>query len=139
MSDIVEIQMLCADAQREVRELRAENEELKKLAYVGEHHFPDLTWKARCDELRAENEEIKTKLAWLYNITASANVTDDDKEWVDDLMQAERDRLDHFRKGAQEATRLRAALTKIRDGFGQRLDPVDIAAAALAQSEGEKP
>jgi hypothetical protein len=29
-------------------------QELEKLAYIGEHHFPDLTWKARCAEINAD-------------------------------------------------------------------------------------
>jgi hypothetical protein len=31
--------------------LRLALETATRLAYIGDHHFPDLTWKARCDEL----------------------------------------------------------------------------------------
>lgn len=37
--------------------------ELESLAYLGEHHFPDLTYKARCDELQSELAATKAKLA----------------------------------------------------------------------------
>lgn len=43
--------------------LGAEREALRKrldgLVFVGEHQFPDLTWKARCEEVVAEREEWK--------------------------------------------------------------------------------
>jgi hypothetical protein len=44
-------------------ELEAENAKLRKLAYFGEHHFPDLTWKVRCEELLEENKELRKLLA----------------------------------------------------------------------------
>lgn len=56
-----------------VRELLDEVDRLRKLAYIGEHHFPELTYKARleeavhdlreaqaaCDELRDSLNEVK--------------------------------------------------------------------------------
>ena len=42
---------------------QAEIEKLQTLAYLGEHHFPDQTWKARCQELRAEIERLTAALA----------------------------------------------------------------------------
>ncbi len=37
-------------------------EELQKLAYLGEHHFPDLTYKARLAESRREVEGLRAAL-----------------------------------------------------------------------------
>lgn len=34
-----------------IEAIQAKIAELEALAYIGEHHFPDLTWKVRCDEL----------------------------------------------------------------------------------------
>ena len=48
-------------------ELEAENAKLRKLAYFGEHHFPDLTWKARCEELLKENKELRKLLRHFFN------------------------------------------------------------------------
>ena len=39
--------------------LRARVAELEKLAYIGEHHFPDLTWKARCEEAAKRVSELE--------------------------------------------------------------------------------
>lgn len=55
-----------------IESLTAENERLRKLAYIGDHHFSDLTWKARCEEevetrktLAAENERLRERVARL--------------------------------------------------------------------------
>lgn len=55
--------------------LLAENEALKKrvaelepLVFIGEHHFPDLTWKHRCEE---QHRRIAVLEAALREITAS--------------------------------------------------------------------
>ena len=47
-------------------ELEAENTKLRKLAYFGEHHFPDLTWKVRCEELLKENKELRKLLRYFF-------------------------------------------------------------------------
>lgn len=47
-------------------ELEAENAKLRKLAYFGEHHFPDLTWKVRCEELLKENKELRKLLRHFF-------------------------------------------------------------------------
>ena len=41
----------------------AEIEELRKLAYIGDHYFPHLTWKSRIDECLAEIERLKAELS----------------------------------------------------------------------------
>lgn len=48
------------------KKAEAERDEALALAYIGEHRFPDATWKARCEEtaanlraLRAENERLR--------------------------------------------------------------------------------
>lgn len=41
-----------------ILELRDRCEQAEALAYLGEHHFPDLTWKARCEDLVAENRAL---------------------------------------------------------------------------------
>ncbi|WP_339479136.1 hypothetical protein [Pseudomonas sp. RL_5y_Pfl2_73] len=42
-----------------ITRLQAEVERYRILAYIGEHEFDDLTWKARCAELRAEVVRLK--------------------------------------------------------------------------------
>lgn len=42
--------------------LQARIAELEALAYIGDHHFPDLTWKARVAELEAERNRDATQL-----------------------------------------------------------------------------
>ncbi len=50
----------CFVSEHETRPARHEViAELKKLAYIGEHHFPDLTWKARCAEAGAKVREME--------------------------------------------------------------------------------
>lgn len=51
--------------------LEADRDSLLELAYIGEHRFPDLTWRARCEEavrdLRAAREQIdKAQAAFDY-------------------------------------------------------------------------
>lgn len=48
-----------------VAEKDAEIARLEKLAYIGEHQFEDLTWKARCDELRAQLAADKARITSL--------------------------------------------------------------------------
>ena len=42
-----------------LRALIKQREELLRLAYIGEHYFPDLSWKTRCEELLGELHERK--------------------------------------------------------------------------------
>lgn len=42
-----------------LRAMLKEREELLRLAYIGEHYFPDLSWKTRCEELLDELHERK--------------------------------------------------------------------------------
>lgn len=49
----------------EHRALTARVAELERLAYIGEHHFPDLTWKARCGEAEARATAAEAKAATL--------------------------------------------------------------------------
>jgi hypothetical protein len=39
--------------------------ELEKLAYLGEHHFPDLTYKARLEELVPQFRAAEARIAEL--------------------------------------------------------------------------
>lgn len=55
-----------ADAER--RLLAGRVEELEKLAYLGEHRFPDLTWKKRAEELMAENSLLRRERALLVDL-----------------------------------------------------------------------
>ena len=41
----------CRQAHLSLTRLRDELQELLRLAYIGEHYFPDLSWKTRCEEL----------------------------------------------------------------------------------------
>ena len=45
--------------------LQAEVERLTKLAYLGEHHFPDLTYKARLEELVPQHRALEAEIARL--------------------------------------------------------------------------
>lgn len=38
----------------QVSALTRERDEAQCLAYIGDHRFPDLTWRARCEELQAQ-------------------------------------------------------------------------------------
>lgn len=46
----------------EVRDLRKELERLRKLAYLGDRHFPDLTYQARLEELVPEFRRLQAVL-----------------------------------------------------------------------------
>jgi hypothetical protein len=46
----------------DLREARARAEAAEKLAYIGEHYHPDLTWKARFSEERARAEGLDASL-----------------------------------------------------------------------------
>jgi hypothetical protein len=52
----------CRALELELAAKDAELERLTKLAYIGDHFFPDLTWKARCDELVADLAVLKRSL-----------------------------------------------------------------------------
>lgn len=60
-----------------LRVLRVEVEALKGLVYIGEHHFPQLTWKARCEEaysdLRSAREEVERLKALALEMFAHAD------------------------------------------------------------------
>lgn len=65
MTDTEKIEWLSAinKALMESQErLAGEIKELRELAYIGDHHFPDLTWKARFDELLEENRKLRKVL-----------------------------------------------------------------------------
>ena len=65
MTDAEKIEWLSAinKALMESQErLAGEIKELRELAYIGDHHFPDLTWKARFDELLEENKKLRKML-----------------------------------------------------------------------------
>ncbi|MCU0912980.1 MAG: hypothetical protein MUC88_00280 [Planctomycetes bacterium] len=47
------------DLVRRVSDLEEENRSLRRQVYVGEHEFPDLTWKARCEELIGERLKLQ--------------------------------------------------------------------------------
>lgn len=58
------------DGGSELSRLRAEVERLTALAYIGDHHFPDLTYKARLEEITpkhraatAEGADLRARLA----------------------------------------------------------------------------
>lgn len=38
---------------------------LKRLSYIGEHHHPDLTWKARCEEEKTRADALQARVAEL--------------------------------------------------------------------------
>lgn len=43
----------------QLRTVTRERDEALKLAYIGEHRFPDLTWKARCAEVEQERDGLR--------------------------------------------------------------------------------
>lgn len=47
-------------------------EELEKLAYLGEHHFPDLTYKARFEEMVPQYRAAQSRIAELERMVVSA-------------------------------------------------------------------
>jgi hypothetical protein len=66
MTDAEKIEWLTATnkALMESQErLAGEVKKKRKLAYFGDHYFPDLTWKVRCEELLEENKEMRKLLA----------------------------------------------------------------------------
>ena len=56
--DLERVEVKLFSTQRRVRELEEENEKLTKMAYIGEHHFPDNSWKARLNELKKDYDEM---------------------------------------------------------------------------------
>ena len=69
MTDAEKIEWLTAtnNALIESQErLASEVKELRKLAYFGDHHFPDLTWKARFNEVLEENTKLRKLLRHFF-------------------------------------------------------------------------
>lgn len=50
---------------KRVAELESERDAALKLAYIGDHQHPDLTWKSRCEEVIAERDAIAARVAEL--------------------------------------------------------------------------
>jgi hypothetical protein len=68
MTDAEKIEWLTAvnKALMESQELwAAEIKKLRNIAYIGDHHFPDLTWKARFEELFEDNKNLKAEIEQL--------------------------------------------------------------------------
>ena len=79
LTDVVEQSTQTVDAMFEKNQrLTAEVERLTKLAYIGEHHFPDLTWKARCEEAAAEVERLRGALVKVRAHTAHTKASPDE-------------------------------------------------------------
>lgn len=79
----------CVHTDAEIQRLTRERDEARKLAYIGEHHFPDLTWKVRCAEaaadiasLRAQVAQMQTRMSWLEDVVAAAKGSAKDLKWV---------------------------------------------------------
>ena len=60
--EVYEEESELARLREQVTTLSAMVEELERLAYLGEHHFPDLTWKARCEDFSTRVTELEAEL-----------------------------------------------------------------------------
>lgn len=58
------------DATRELDQLITAIRELQPQVYIGEHEFPDLTWKSRCLEANADLNKCRDQLAALQQSVA---------------------------------------------------------------------
>jgi molecular chaperone GrpE (heat shock protein) len=63
-----------------------ERDEALRLAYIGEHHFPDLSWKARCEEIVQDLQRADRELA--AKAAAAENERDSLLNMVDSLTRA---------------------------------------------------
>ena len=66
----------------ELENVTKERDEALCLAYIGEHRFPDLSWKARCEEVvqdlrRAERErdQLREELLRLHRLAPTGTYT----------------------------------------------------------------
>lgn len=55
-----------------VKRIQSEREDALNLAYIGEHRFPDLTWKARCEETVSDLREARDQVERLIQELAMA-------------------------------------------------------------------
>ena len=67
-SDLADVLDALDAAEARATERERERDAAQELAYIGDHRFPDLTWKARCDEAsmdlrRAECERAAVRSA----------------------------------------------------------------------------
>jgi hypothetical protein len=58
--------------ERDLTTLRAEVEALKGQVYIGEHEFPDLTWKARCEETVSDLRASRAESDYLRAVVQNA-------------------------------------------------------------------
>ncbi len=72
-----------------VKKLTTERDEAEKLAYIGDHHFPDLTWKFRHEETCAEVKRLQLENGKYLSVLWAAEVMKNDFE----RLQAENERL----------------------------------------------
>lgn len=59
-------------ARAEVERMQRERDEALRLAYIGEHRFPDLTWKARAEEAGADLAAARAENARLRRVVEAA-------------------------------------------------------------------
>lgn len=72
--DVEEYKELLTEATCLEAKLRGEIQTLEKLAYLGEHHFPDLTYKARLDELVQQHRSLEAENAKLRAVAEAARL-----------------------------------------------------------------
>lgn len=101
-------------AEERARTAEARVVELEDLAYIGRHHFPDLTWKARCEELRVSLRTAEAELARVRAERASAERVSAGRAAQRDELSAAyhqaQTELESHRAVVEAATRYRAAL-----------------------------
>jgi DNA repair exonuclease SbcCD ATPase subunit len=116
--------------------LKNEINNLRKLAYLGDHHFPDLTYKARLEELVAEHRQTQAQLenaldtnqegAWMARALDAERERDALKQKLDDLSARYREDVESFDgyverssskniKLREENERLRREIEALRD------------------------
>jgi hypothetical protein len=70
------IQAAATKAEQARDTAEAKLREMEKLVYIGEHHFPDLTWKARCEETVVKLREAQAEIERLKAIADVTDLTD---------------------------------------------------------------
>lgn len=70
-ADILELADEVTKLKKQLQETELQRDNALKLAYIGEHHFPDLTYKARFEELVADFRKLQEEMDAAWNATGS--------------------------------------------------------------------
>jgi hypothetical protein len=92
------------NAEQRIVELEHEVRRLRALAYLGDHHFPDLTWKERCLEAASDLRTLQNAVLHL--------LSDGDGKMSNALLEGIRNFVEKS-GGLEKVHDLRKAITEI--------------------------